>query len=251
MPPIASDAFVLRTYDFGETSRVVVLLTRDRGKVRAVAKGARGPKTRYQSALEPMSEVRVSLYGRQGAELFRIGQCELIRSAFPAGDAGLDANLLLSYFAELIDGFAAEGEAEDAVYRLASVVLRASEGGMSTTVLSRYLEAWLLKLHGIYPSTKRCARCNGALPSGSLRYHAPARGFLCETCGGVNGPLLSPGIRGFLDEAFQHAPADMSGALPADVAALEHFHQDLIVQHLERPLRSYRVLKDVARSVQG
>ena len=51
MPPIASDALVLRTYKLGETGKVVVLLTRERGKVRAVAKGVRGARPRYQSAL--------------------------------------------------------------------------------------------------------------------------------------------------------------------------------------------------------
>ena len=56
MPPISSDALVLRTYKLGETSKVVVLLTRDRGKLRAVAKGARGARARYQSSLEPLSE---------------------------------------------------------------------------------------------------------------------------------------------------------------------------------------------------
>ena len=129
MPPITSDALVLRTYKLGETSKVVVLLTRERGKLRAVAKGARGPRSRYQSALEPLSEVRVSLHGRQGAELYRLGQCELLRSAFRAGAQGLEAALSLSYFAELLDAFAQEGEAEDAVYRLAVAVVVAAENG--------------------------------------------------------------------------------------------------------------------------
>ena len=73
MPPISSDAIVLRTFKLGESSKIVVLLTRERGKLRAVAKGARGARPRYQSSLEPLSEVRVSLYGRQGTELFRLG----------------------------------------------------------------------------------------------------------------------------------------------------------------------------------
>src|SRR5436190_8655728 len=108
MPPISSDALVLRSYKLGETSKVVVLLTRDRGKLRAVAKGARGRRSRYQSALEPLSRVRASLYGRQGAELFRLGDCELVRSAFPAASRGLEESLALSYFAELIDAFSPE-----------------------------------------------------------------------------------------------------------------------------------------------
>src|SRR5436190_21181292 len=137
MPPISSDALVLRSYKLGETSKVVVLLTRERGKVRAVAKGARAPRSRYQSALEPLSEVRVGLYGRQGTELFRLGPCELVRSAFRAGEHGLDMALALSYFAELIDGFAPEGEADDAVYRLAVAVVRAAEEGTSSVALAR------------------------------------------------------------------------------------------------------------------
>lgn len=67
MPPFTSDALVLRSFKLGETSKVVVLLTRDHGKLRAVARGARGPRSRYQSSLETLSEVRVGLYGRRGA----------------------------------------------------------------------------------------------------------------------------------------------------------------------------------------
>src|SRR4029077_19945541 len=110
---------VLRTYTLGETSKVVVLLTRERGKLRAVAKGARGKRPRYQSALEPLSGVRASLHGRQGAELFRLGECELLGSAFRAASRGLEESLALSYFAELLDAFSPEDEADDAVYRLA------------------------------------------------------------------------------------------------------------------------------------
>ena len=174
MPPIASDALVLRTYQLGETSKVVVLLTRERGKLRAVAKGARGARSRYQSALEPLSEVTVSLHGRQGAELFRLGECELVRSAFRAGSRGLESALALSYFAELLDAFAQEGEAEDAVYRLALAVLAAAESGTEVKALARYLEAWLLRLHGIYPPLDRCAGCGGRLQAaGGLDYHGP------------------------------------------------------------------------------
>ena len=129
MPPITSDALVLRTYKLGETSKVVVLLTRERGKLRAIAKGARAVRGRYRSALEPLSEVRATLYGRQGAELLRLGECELLRSAFLVGGVEPEIRLALSYFAELLDAFAQEGEAEDAVYRLALAVVRAAEEG--------------------------------------------------------------------------------------------------------------------------
>jgi DNA repair protein RecO (recombination protein O) len=249
MPPISSDALVLRTYKLGETSKVVVLLTRERGKVRAVAKGARGARPRYQSSLEPLSEVRVGLYGRQGADLYRLGECELVRSAFHAGARGLDNALALSYFAELLDAFAQEGEAEDAVYRLALAILAAVDGGSDTAVLARYLEAWLLKLHGIYPPLDRCAGCDGALPSGERRYHRPAHGFVCPCGEPASGPVVAASDHDFLREAFARAPAAVTRRPSA--GALEMFHRDLIRSHLERDLHSHRVLRDVAREMRG
>jgi DNA repair protein RecO (recombination protein O) len=250
MPPIASDALVLRTYKLGETSKVVVLLTRERGKVRAVARGARGARPRYQSALEPLSEVRATLYGRQGAELLRLGDCELVRSAFPAAARGLEESLALSYFAELLDAFCPEGQAEDDVYRLALAVLAAaSTVGSSVAVLSRYLEAWLLRLHGIYPPLDQCAGCGAALARGDLRYHATARGFVCGICSVASGPVLSAPTRAFLAELFRRPPGHMPTALPPEAEPLEPFHHDLITQHLEHGLRSHRVLREVAREV--
>ena len=249
MPPIASDALVLRSYKLGETSKVVVLLTRERGKLRAVAKGARGRRSRYQSALEPLSEVRVGLYGRQGTELYRLGECELLRSAFRAGERGLDEALALSYFAELLDAFAQEGEAEDAVYRLALAVVAAVEEGSSVTALARYLEAWLLRLHGLYPSLDRCASCQRPLPEGEVDYHAAAHGFVCGGCGPASGPGLDAPARAYLRRIFGHPPSAVGPAGGEESSSLESFHRDLIRRHLERDLRSLRVLRDVAREV--
>jgi DNA repair protein RecO (recombination protein O) len=246
MPPIASDALVLRSFKLGETSKVVVLLTRERGKVRAVAKGARGARPRYQSALEPLSEVRVTLYGRQGAELYRLGGCELIRSAYLAGSRELETTLSFSYFAELLDAFSPEGAAEDAVYRLAVAVLRAAEEGTAPRVLAGYLEAWLLKLHGLYPQLERCASCGGALPPGERVYHFPAHGFVCARCGRApTGPAISDAAHDFLARAFREPPAAMTDR--ATPIGLESFHQQLIERHLERDLPSLRMLRDLTR----
>ena len=250
MPSIASDALVLRSHKVGETSKVVVLLTRERGKVRAVAKGARSPRSRYQSSLEPLSEVRIGLYGRQGAELYRLGECELLHSAFRTGERNLDTALALSYVAELLDAFALEGHAEDAVYRLALAVVHAAEEGVAGDVLSRYLEAWLLKLHGLYPPLDRCAGCHAPLPSGGLDYHAPSRGFVCRNCGPASGPKLASATRSFLEDVFRVGPGAI-GELPEAARVLEAFHEMLISQHLERRLRSGRVLKDVERESRG
>jgi DNA repair protein RecO len=195
--------------------------------------------------------VRAGLYGRQGAELLRLGECELIRTAFTAGSDRLEYGLLLGYFAELLEGFVQEGEADDAVYRLAVAVVRALEDGRSGLVMARYLEAWLLKLHGIFPPLRRCAGCDGTLPAGELRYSDESHGFVCESCRGVEGPRLSSEARRFLERAFHTAPGDMDGPVPAGIESLEPFQVELIQRHLERELRSRRVLRSVERGLRS
>ncbi len=233
----------------GETSKVVVLLSGARGKLRAVAKGARGSKSRYRSAFEPLSEVRCELYGRQGAELYRLGGCELVRSGFSAGGHDLDAALSLCYFAELLDAFSLEGEAEPAVFRLAVAVVGALRADVPVPSVGRYLEAWLLRLHGIYPPLDRCSGCGAPLAQGELRYDARARGFVCRACEPASGPVLSRATRVFLGDVFRKPPGALEAVAPEVAGPLEAFHQGMIGHHLERGLRSHRVLKDVAREM--
>lgn len=247
MALLTTEALVLRAYKLGETSKVVVLLTRERGKVRAVARGARSGRPRYQSALEPLSEVRVTLHGRQGAELLRLGQAELLHSAFRFGERGLEAALFLSICAELLDAFSAEGEAEARVYRLALAVLRAVEDGANPDLVGRYLEAWLLRLHGLHPPMDRCASCGGALRPGRLEYHQTARGFVCGECGPASGPILHERVRSLLEDIFSQPPATLRAAAGPHVRALESFHKDLVTRHLERDLRSPRVIRQATR----
>lgn len=250
MALLTTEALVLRGYKLGETSKVVVFLTRERGKVRAVARGARGGRPRYQSALEPLSEVRVTLYGRQGAELLRLGQAELLHSAFRFGEQGLEAALFLSSCAELLDAFSPEGEAEERVYRLALAVLRAVEGGADPDLVRRYLETWLLRLHGLYPPLDECASCSRKLPPGRREYHRPAHGFVCTECGPASGPILPGDACALLGRIFAEPPEKLAAdtARPTQpVRALEGFHQQLVAEHLERDLRSPRVVRDASR----
>jgi DNA repair protein RecO (recombination protein O) len=245
---VTTEALVLRGYELGETSKIVVLLTRDRGKLRAVARGARGARPRYQSALEPLSEVKVTLYGRQGTELYRLGQADLLHSAFRASTRSLESAMTLSSACELVDAFCPEGEVEEKVYRLAVAVVRAAEAGATPELLLRYLEAWLLKLHGLHPPLDQCAGCGAPLGrAGRLSYHRPARGFVCGGCGSASGPVLSEATRALLVDIFRRPPESFTQAAAEEALSLEQLHRELIGAHLERDLRAPRVVRDATR----
>ena len=80
MPLYTADALVLRTYKLGEADRIVVFLTRDRGKKRGVAQGARRPRSKFRGALEPLTEIRVAYFEKEGRELVNLNYAETVRS---------------------------------------------------------------------------------------------------------------------------------------------------------------------------
>ena len=76
MPLHTTDALILRTYKLGESDRIVVFLTRDRGKKRGVAKNARQSRRRFGGALEPMTCGRVGYVERERRDLVLLNYVE-------------------------------------------------------------------------------------------------------------------------------------------------------------------------------
>ncbi|HUU32601.1 MAG TPA: DNA repair protein RecO, partial [Vicinamibacterales bacterium] len=96
----------MRTYKLGEADRIVVFLTRDRGKKRGVAQSARRTKSRFTGALEPLTEVRVAYFEKEQRELVNLNYAEPVRSPLSTPNAA--ALGYSAYFAELLDASAEE-----------------------------------------------------------------------------------------------------------------------------------------------
>ena len=123
MPLYTADALILRTYKLSEADRIVVFLTRDRGKKRGVAKGARRARSRFTGALEPLTEVQLAYFERERRELVGINYAEPVRSPLALGaHAALE---YVGYFAELLDEWAQEADADERLYRLGASMLEA------------------------------------------------------------------------------------------------------------------------------
>lgn len=214
MPLYTADALVLRTYKLGEADRIVVFLTRDRGKKRGVAKGARRPRSRFTGALEPLTEARVAYFEKERRELVGLNYADPVRSPLALG--ATDAFGYVGYFAELLDEWAQDGDADERLYRLGAAMLEALGAGAPVEPLARYFEYWLLRLQGVYPE---------------------ARG------------TLSAGAVSFLAASKAAAPSQV-GELPAARAVLrelEGVHRALITMHLEKSLKSDRVIRELRR----
>ena len=208
MPVYTSDALILRTYKLGEADRIVVFLTRDRGKKRGVAKGARRAKSRFTGTLESLTRAGVAYYERELRDLVRINYIETQRSPLAVvARNGQDASALghAEYFAELIDEWAPEGHADERLYRLGSSVMDALADGAPTERLARYFEFWLLRLQGVYPQLSACPQCGGPYDGGAVM---PAREqhYVCVRCAPGGGTAISARRDAIPQERRDRAP---------------------------------------------
>jgi DNA repair protein RecO (recombination protein O) len=213
MPLYTADALILRTYKLGESDRIVVFLTRDRGKKRGVAKNARQSRRRFGGALEPMTCGRVEYVERERRDLVSLHYVEVRCSPLSAADG--EALSYVGYFAELIDEWAPEADPNEALFRLGSSVVDAIAAGVPIEPLARYFEFWLLRLQGVY---------------------APAHD-------------ASDDARAFLAAARGCSPFALAGVRVSarTIRELEIAHRQLIEMHLEKDLRSARVLREMRK----
>jgi len=211
------DGVVLRTQKLGEADRIITLLTRQNGRVRAVAKGVRRTKSRFGARLEPFTHVDVLVHA--GRSLDTITQAEVIRAygaplaadypRYTAGTAMLETaerftpvekEPAIRQFLLLIGGLRTLGEATEPDEPDESDELIESgerdvdgeldedgepgEGAPQLREPRLVLDAYLLRslsLEGYAPALRECARC-GSADSRLVAFAVAAGGMVCANC---------------------------------------------------------------------
>jgi DNA repair protein RecO (recombination protein O) len=236
-----AEAIVLRTYPFGEADRVVVLLTAEQGKVRAVAKGVSRGKSRLAAAVQPFTHGRFLLW--QGRELDGISQADIVRPSY-ALTSDLAVLAAASYAVELVDAFWEDRqEAPEAFALLRESLDWLGGGGVAGPSFLRHLELRVLSAAGFAPELGACANCGRPLAEGSPARYVPARGGLCCTACGGEGRSVGPAAARWMREL---AGADLARlplaaeAAKADAAAALYNHVTFVLGH---PLRSRSMLE--------
>ncbi len=235
---------VLRVTKLGEADRIVTLLTRRTGRVRAVAKGVRRTRSKFGSRLEPFSHVDVQLY--EGRNLDIVTQAESIDPFGPriTADYGrYTAGTVLVETAERLT--AEEREPSMRLYLLLVGALRAlAETGRDPSLV---LDAFLLRAMGLAgwaPALSSCARCGE--PGPHAAFHIAAGGLLCPGC--RNGAVMRPAPASLL---LMQALADgdwatAEAAEPLNRREASGLVSALLQWHLERGLRSLPLVERVA-----
>jgi DNA repair protein RecO (recombination protein O) len=230
----------------GEADKVVVFLTRELGKLRGMAKGARRPKSRFGGSLEVGTEVELTFFEKESQDLIRVDRCDIVRSNFSNLGEPLVA-CTLAYFADLVDQFAPEREANPKLYRLMNAAIGALAVGGDPEKTARYYEAWLLRLAGFYPRKRNCSECGRRLSEVGARYFPVEHRLSCGRCG-PGGISISVETMEFLDRIWREPPGSLADPAGKHVLGeLAVLHQKLIQEQIDKELSSHQILQDMVR----
>jgi DNA repair protein RecO (recombination protein O) len=241
MPVYRDEGVVLRTHKLGEADRIITLLTRHHGRVRAVAKGVRRTSSRIGSRLEPFMVADVQLH--EGRSLDVVTQVETL-APYAAGIAGdyrrYTAGTAMLETAERLTDI--EKEPATQQYLLLVGGLRSLAAGEHDPSL--VLDAFLLRslaVAGWAPSFHDCAKCGAP---------GPHRAFSVQSGGAVCPDCRQPGSAAPAPETSRLLAALLAGDWDlADASELRHRREGsglvaaFLQWHLERGLRSLRLVE--------
>ena len=174
-----TEAIVLRSRDFSESSLVISFYTRDLGKINGLAKGIKSRRKKYGGYLQPFTYNDIVFYQKVHAGLYTVSQCNL-RDFFPAIREDLEKTAYASYFVELIDKATPVQDENIEIFNLLlrSLSLLSTEDAKK---ICRIFEIKLLDLLGLMPTITNCIHC-GSIIRGKARFSASLGGTLCQRC---------------------------------------------------------------------
>jgi DNA repair protein RecO (recombination protein O) len=175
-----AEAIVLRHSDWGEADRLLTLYTRQRGKTRAIAKGARKMTSRKAGHIEPFTHVTLQL--AKGRDLYIVTQAETIDAYQPLRE-DLTLTGYASYIMELLDRFTYEDDTSNpALFRLLTESLARLSSGSDPWLVIRYYEMRLLEFLGFRPQLFECALCGREILPEDQFFSFSAGGAVCPRC---------------------------------------------------------------------
>lgn len=241
-----TEAIVLSRFDLGETDRIFTLLTRDRGKIRAIAKGARRPTSKLAPSLEYFTRCRLIL--SRGRDLDVITSVEVIERPDALGER-IDAFSHGCHLAEVTNRLVPEGQDVPEVYRLLSVALGELEGPGEPWLLARWFEMALLALTGYRLDLYHCAGCGGDLLAEPNVLGVQSGGVLCPQCRSNDpaGRVMSVNAQKLLRSLDRNGMNEIRriAVEPALAAEIEGILSVYIRAIAERDFSSLRVLREI------
>lgn len=242
-------AVVIRQRELGEADRILVLYTGERGKLSAVAKGIRRPRSKLAASLQLFTHAQVQLAAGRTLEV--VTQARATDTFYNLRkDVARYAHA--SYVAEVLDAVTEEGLADPPLFELLVDTLSALDRGGEPPTLIRAFELKLLARLGYGPELESCASCGAEIGGKARGFSVTQGGVLCARCRGAAGegtPLSAAAARA-LRELLELETQELAGKRLNERTRQEvgRLMRAYLPFHIGRELRSAAFLQDAGEA---
>jgi DNA repair protein RecO (recombination protein O) len=249
VPYYKTPAVILHSLDFAESDKLVTFFTRDFGKLRGIAKGAKRSRKRFGSGLEPLTCSAVCFFEKEKASLVRLDHCEIV-DPFPHIHSDMLRLGYAGYLAELISVTAAERERSGELYALLIGFFELLNQPAFREEFVRIFELRLLALAGYQPELRSCVVCRREAKDKHRHWFCQSKGgLICSDCvrDSLDHAHLSWGTIRTLQRA-QTIELEKIRRLFFSSQAREESRRILphfIEYRIEKPLKSLRLLQQL------
>jgi DNA repair protein RecO (recombination protein O) len=242
-----TEALVIKTFDFRETSLVAHFYTKDFGKINGLLKGIRGEPEKFASTLEPFSHNEIIFYKKRNTSLHLVTQCDL-RDNFTSLRGYLEKIALASLMMELVDAVMPVEDPNEDIFNLTLESLKGMVSYPYADKIATIFKIKLLGLSGFKPHFDSCISCFAKV-TGQARFSINLGGLLCHLCF-KKDIKARPIYRGTTATVLHIEKNNLENNLrlginPQIKRELDFILQAFIGFHLEKELKSHRILKDL------
>ena len=193
MAILRTEAVVMKGWKLGETSKILSLFTRDFGKVKVVAKGGRGSKSKFKGCLEPLTHLRIFYYDKRTRDLQLLSQADLIDPHLHI-IGNVKKTILSLAIIELVDRAVVGEEPFPQIFDLLVSTLQSiDEAKGFFEALVWFFESHFIELMGYKPTWDTCLSCKTSLGADGGYFQPHSGGLCCNRCGSEKGGLVIGG----------------------------------------------------------
>ncbi len=241
---VKTEAIVLKSFDFRETSRIATFFTKEFGKVSGVLKGIRKDHRKFGSSVDRFSVNDIVYYRYRNSDLHLVSQCDL-REFFFVVRQDLKKSMAASYILELVNVVMPTEEKNDNVYTLMVNFLDGLQNVADVNLLVHIFQIKILLYSGFKPHLDTCLKCKAEVRE-TARFSLKEGGLVCMNCplSDTSVYLVSPGAMASLLYIEKN---DWQNCLKLRLTEavkkeLKYMLNNFLVFHLGRKLRSAKYL---------
>ncbi|MEC9259355.1 MAG: DNA repair protein RecO [Candidatus Poribacteria bacterium] len=243
-----TEAIVIRSYPLSDSSKILTFYTKEFGKVRAVAKGAKNTKSKFRGNVELLNHGLLVFFEKPNRDLQNVNEFDLI-NCFDQLKQDFDQTTYACYCSELVDAIESEGDANPDVFDLLICALKTLPYTKDIPLFARMFELCLLNETGYMPLFSHCIACSQSLTDVPAKFSDRLGGLICWNCRSQDLHSISISLESInLLKTLQQA--DISSPYYVQVSQQNHQELKMVLSSLiacqtQRQIKSLQFIENL------